>query len=188
MLNHHMKHQSMRRMKMSHFEGQDLEWITKKIEELEQAKKIKSDEYDLEIAKTTERKNRVCADLQKEIDEAVAIQRQLMGNAEIVETKSFVLTMKPVDLRKPSQFKLQPSKIKEEKEQFIQYLRNEHPELVLVKESTEYKPKQLDIKKLIADGVFQLTDDLRVIDENGCYIPNLTVDIKEPEVKVKVKK
>ncbi|EME7094295.1 hypothetical protein QEI46_002767, partial [Enterococcus faecium] len=61
----------------------------------------------------------------------------------------------------------------------------EHPELV--KESTEYKPKQLDIKKLIADGVFQLTDDLRVIDENGCYIPNLIVDIKEPEVKVKVK-
>lgn len=187
MLNHHMKHQSMRRTKMSHFEGHDLEWITKKIEELEQAKKHRLNQYDREIAKTTERKNRVCADLQKEIDEAVAIQRQLMGNAELVETKSFVLTMKPVDLRKPSQFKLQPSKVKEEKEQFIQYLRNEHPELVSVKESTEYKPKQLDIKKLIADGVFQLTDDLRVIDENGCYIPNLTVDIKEPEVKVKVK-
>ena len=170
---------------MSHFEGYDLEWITKKIEELEQAKKHWLDKYDLEIAQLTERKNRVCADLQKEINEAVAIQRQLMGNAELVETKSFVLTMKPVDLRKPSHFKLQPSKVKEEKEQFIQYLRNEHPELV--KESTEYKPKQLDIKKLIADGVFQLTDDFRVVDENGCFIPNLTVDIKEPEVKVKVK-
>ena len=166
---------------MSHFEGYDLEWITKKIEELEQAKKHRLNQYDIEIAQITERKNRVCADLQKEIDEAVVIQRQLMGNAELVETKSFVLTMKPVDLRKPSHFKLQPSKVKEEKE----YLRNEHPELV--KESTEYKPKQLDIKKLIADGVFQLTDDLRVIDENGCYIPNLTVGIKEPEVKVKVK-
>lgn len=185
MLNHHMKHQSMRRKKMSHFEGHDLEWITKKIEELEQAKKHRLNQYDIEIAQLTERKQRVCANLQKEIDEAVVIQRQLMGNAELVETKSFVLTMKPVDLRKPSHFKLQPSKVKEEKEQFIQYLRNEHPELV--KESTEYKPKQLDIKKLIADGVFQLTDDLRVIDENGCYIPNLTVGIKEPEVKVKVK-
>ncbi|EOS7759118.1 hypothetical protein FBR82_RS13725, partial [Enterococcus hirae] len=78
---------------MSHFEGHDLEWITKKIEELEQAKKHWLDKYDLEIAQLTERKQRVCADLQKEIDEAVVIQRQLMGNAELVETKSFVLTM-----------------------------------------------------------------------------------------------
>lgn len=81
---------------MSHFEGHDLEWITKKIEELEQAKKHWLDKYDLEIAQLTERKQRVCADLQKEIDEAIVIQKQLMGNAELVETKSFVLTMKPV--------------------------------------------------------------------------------------------
>lgn len=53
---------------MSHFEGHDLEWITKKIEELEQAKKHWIDQYDLEIAQLTERKQRVCADLQKEME------------------------------------------------------------------------------------------------------------------------
>ena len=55
MLNHHMKHQSMRRTKMSHFEGYDLEWITKKIEELEQAKKHRLNQYDIEIAQITKR-------------------------------------------------------------------------------------------------------------------------------------
>ena len=129
--------------------------------------------------------NLKCDGLRKSTGFIVKTKLLVSTNSALPINCLWIATASSISFCKSAHFKLQPSKVKEEKEQFIQYLRNEHPELV--KESTEYKPKQLDIKKLIADGVFQLTDDCRVVDENGCFIPNLTVDIKEPEVKVKVK-
>ena len=64
-------------------------------------------------------------------------------------------------------------------------MKEEHPGLI--KEEVVIKPIQNDIKQLIVDGVFHMTEEGLLIDENGMAIPNTTVDVKSVEVKVKVK-
>jgi hypothetical protein len=64
-------------------------------------------------------------------------------------------------------------------------MKEEHPGLI--KEELVVKPIQNDIKQLLVDGIFHMTDEGLLIDDNGMAIPNTTVDVKGIEVKVKVK-
>lgn len=170
---------------MNNVSNYNLEEITKKIEEIEQAKKRLTDQYDIKIAQLTEKKKALCSDLQQEIDAAIEIQKLLIGDNEQVETESFIIHKKHPNLKSKAAYKLVPPDDKKQKEEFIEYLRTEHEELL--KENISYKPIQNDIKKLIIDGVFNLTDEGLLIDDNGIAIPHLIVDVKDIELKVKVK-
>ena len=64
-------------------------------------------------------------------------------------------------------------------------MQEEHPGLI--KEEVIIKPIQNDIKDLIVDGVYHVTEEGLLIDDNGMAIPNTTVEVKGVEVKVKVK-
>lgn len=163
-----------------------LEELTRRYEELQRERGIKLREYTQRIQELQWLRNKVEQEYQQELDRLQTLILKQIGDKEKVETESFVLTKKRPNLSRPANYKLQLPKDKEQKEPFIQYLRQEHPGLI--KETTEYKPIQNDFKKLIADGVFHLTEDYQVIDDNGCLIPNLKVDVKGVEVKVKVKK
>lgn len=166
--------------------NEGLETITKEIEYMKQSQKEKLDQYDLAIAKLVEKKKQFLDKAQQEIDAALVIQRQLLGDEELVETQSFIVSKKYPDFTKPVSYKLQLPKEKEQKDALIQYLRNEQPELV--KEKVEYSPVQNEFKKRIAAQVFRLTEEGELVDENGQLIPELTVEVKDVEVKVKVKK
>lgn len=164
----------------------NLENLTRQLELLQQEKGVKLKEYTQKIQELQWLREKAEQDYEKEI---IAIKAQMlkeMADNEQLETESFILTKKEPNLTRPANYKLQLPKEKEAKESFLFYLSKEHPELV--KATTEYKPIQNDLKKLIADGVFHLTADNQVVDENGCLVPNLSVAIKETEVKVKVKK
>lgn len=163
-----------------------LEELTRHLEQLEQEKGLKYKEYTRKIMELQVARETIDKEYQQEIETLKTLILEQMGDDGKVETESFVLTKKQPNLSRPANYKLQLPKDKEEKEPFIQYLRQEHPGLI--KEATEYKPIQNDFKKLIADGVFHLTEDNQVIDDNGCIIPNLKVNVKGVEVKVKVKK
>ncbi|EPH81489.1 hypothetical protein P0E63_08950 [Enterococcus faecalis] len=163
-----------------------LEELTRRYEELQRERGIKLREYAQRIQELQWLRNKVEQEYQQELDRLQTLILKQIGDKEKVETESFVLTKKRPNLSRPANYKLQLPKDKEQKEPFIQYLRQEHSGLI--KETTEYKPIQNDFKKLIADGVFHLTEDYQVIDDNGCLIPNLKVDVKGVEVKVKVKK
>ncbi|MGL9971446.1 hypothetical protein [Enterococcus sp. DIV1420a] len=164
----------------------NLEELTRQLERLEQEKGLKLREYTQRIQELQWLRTKVEQEYQQKISTIQDRMIEQMADDEKVETESFVLTKKQPNLSRPANYKLQLPKDKEEREPFINYLRQEHPGLI--KATTEYKPIQNDFKKLIADGVFHLTADNQVIDDNGCLIPYLKVNVKGVEVKVKVKK
>ncbi|MDQ2047232.1 hypothetical protein [Enterococcus faecium] len=163
----------------------NLEDITREIEMMRQVQKSKLDLYDRQIAEITDAKVAFLNKSKQELDAALEIQRQLLGDMESVETESFVISKKYPNLKSKASYKLSLPKSKEEKIRFERYMKEEHPGLI--KEETIVKPIQNDIKQLIVDGVFHRTEEGLLIDDNGMAIPNTTVDVKSVEVKVKVK-
>lgn len=163
----------------------NLEDITREIEMMRQVQKSKLDLYDRQIAEITDAKVAFLNKSKQELDAALEIQRQLLGDMESVETESFVISKKYPNLKSKASYKLSLPKSKEEKVRFERYMKEEHPGLI--KEETIVKPIQNDIKQLIVDGVFHRTDEGLLIDDNGMAIPNTTVNVKGMEVKVKVK-
>lgn len=163
----------------------NLEDITREIEMMRQVQKSKLDLYDRQIAEITDVKVAFLNKSKQELDAALEIQRQLLGDMESVETESFVISKKYPNLKSKASYKLSLPKSKEEKIRFERYMKEEHPGLI--KEETIVKPIQNDIKQLIVDGVFHRTEEGLLIDDNGMAIPNTTVDVKSVEVKVKVK-
>lgn len=164
----------------------NLEDITREIEMMRQVQKSKLDLYDRQIAEITDAKVAFLNKSKQELDAALEIQRQLLGDMESVETESFVISKKYPNLKSKASYKLSLPKSKEEKIRFERYMKEEHPGLI--KEEVIVKPIQNDIKQLIVDGVFHRTEEGLLIDDNGMAIPNTTVDVKSVEVKVKVKK
>lgn len=163
----------------------NLEEITKEIELMKQVQKSKLDLYDRQIAEITDAKVAFLNESKQELDAAIELQKQLLGDMESVETESFVISKKYPNLKSKASYKLSLPKSKEEKVRFERYMKEEHPGLI--KEEIIVKPIQNDIKQLLVDGVFHLTEEGLLIDENGMAIPNTTVDVKSVEVKVKVK-
>lgn len=163
----------------------NLEEITKEIEMMRQVQKSKLDLHDRQIAEITDAKVAFLNKSKQELDAALEIQRQLLGDVESVETESFVISKKYPNLKSKASYKLSLPKSKEEKVRFEHYMKEEHPGLI--KEEIIVKPIQNDIKQLLVDGVFHLTDEGLLIDDNGMAIPNTTVNVKGMEVKVKVK-
>lgn len=163
----------------------NLEEITKEIELMKQVQKSKLDLYDRQIDEITDAKVKFLNASKRELDAALELQKQLLGDMESVETESFVISKKYPNLKSKASYKLSLPKSKEEKIRFDRYMKEEHPGLI--KEEVVIKPIQNDIKQLIVDGVFHMTEEGLLIDENGMAIPNTTVDIKGVEVKVKVK-
>lgn len=163
----------------------NLEEITKEIELMEQVQKSKEDLYDRQIAEITDAKVAFLNESKQELDAALEIQKQLLGDMESVETESFVISKEYPNLKSKATYKLNLPKSKEEKIKFERYMKEEHPGLI--KEEVIVKPIQNDIKQLIVDGVFHRTEEGLLIDDNGMAIPNTTVDVKSVEVKVKVK-
>lgn len=152
---------------------------------MRQVQKSKLDLYDRQIAEITDAKVAFLNKSKQELDAALEIQRQLLGDMESVETESFVISKKYPNLKSKASYKLSLPKSKEEKIRFERYMKEEHPGLI--KEEVIVKPIQNDIKQLIVDGVFHRTEEGLLIDDNGMAIPNTTVDVKSVEVKVKVK-
>lgn len=163
-----------------------LEEITKEIELMKQHKKAKLDLYDRQIAEIAEAKAKFLLESEKELDAALEVQKQLLGDADSAETESFIVYKKQPNLDSRTTYKLHFPKTKEEKVRFERYMKEEHPGLI--KEETVIKPIQNDIKQLIIEGVYHVTDEGLLIDDNGMAIPNTTADVKGVEVKVKVKK
>lgn len=163
----------------------NLEDITREIEMMRQVQKSKLDLYDRQIAEITDAKVAFLNKSKQELDAALEIQKQLLGDMESVETESFVISKKYPNLKSKASYKLSLPKSKEEKIRFERYMKEEHPGLI--KEEVIVKPIQNDIKQLIVDGVFHRTEEGLLIDDNGMAIPNTTVDVKSVEVKVKVK-
>lgn len=163
----------------------NLEEITKEIENLRSLIGIKISLYDDQIARITETKLAFLNEIEKELTAALEIQKQLLGDMESVETESFVISKKHPNLKSRATYKLNLPKTKEEKARFERYMKEEHPGLI--KEEIIVKPIQNDIKQLLVDGVFHLTEEGLLIDDNGMAIPNTTVNVKGMEVKVKVK-
>ncbi|WP_313631400.1 hypothetical protein [Enterococcus devriesei] len=163
----------------------NLEEITKEIEDLRQLIGAKINLYDNQIAQIVEVKTAFLREMERELNAALEIQKQLLGDMESVETESFVISKKYPNLKSKASYKLSLPKSKEEKVRFERYMKEEHPGLI--KEETIVKPIQNDIKQLIVDGVFHRTEEGLLIDDNGMAIPNTTVDVKSVEVKVKVK-
>ncbi len=163
----------------------NLEEITKEIELMKQVQKSKLDLYDRQIAEITDAKVAFLNESKQELDAAIELQKQLLGDMESVETESFVISKKYPNLKSKASYKLSLPKSKEEKARFERYMKEEHPGLI--KEEIIVKPIQNDIKQLLVDGVFHLTEEGLLIDDNGMAIPNTTVDVKGIEVKVKVK-
>lgn len=163
----------------------NLEDITREIEDLRRLIGSKINFYDRQIAQIAEAKTLFLRETEQELDAALEIQKQLLGNAESIETDSFIVSKKYPNLKSKAAYKLSLPKSKEEKVRFDRYMKEEHPGLI--KEEVVIKPIQNDIKQLIVDGVFHMTEEGLLIDENGMAIPNTTVDVKSVEVKVKVK-
>lgn len=163
-----------------------LEEVTKEIEDLRHLIGAKINLYDNQIAQIIEAKTAFLRETEQELNAALELQKQLLGDDELVETKSFVISKKHPNLKSRATYKLNLPKSKEEKVRFECYMKEEHPGLI--KEEVVIKPIQNDIKQLLADGVFHLTEEGLLVDDNGMAIPNVTVDVKSVEVKVKVKK
>ena len=163
----------------------NLEEITKEIEDLRQLIGAKINLYDNQIAQIVEVKTAFLREMERELNAALELQKQLLGDEELVETESFIISKKHPNLKSRATYKLNLPKSKEEKVRFERYMKEEHPGLI--KEEVIVKPIQNDIKQLITDGVFHMTDEGLLIDDNGMAIPNTTVDVKSVEVKVKVK-
>lgn len=163
----------------------NLEDITREIEMMRQVQKSKLDLYDRQIAEITNTKVAFLNESKQELDAAIELQKQLLGDAESIETESFVISKKYPNLKSKASYKLSLPKSKEEKVRFERYMKEEHPGLI--KEEVIVKPIQNDIKQLLVDGIFNMTDEGLLIDDNGMAIPNTTVDVKSVEVKVKVK-
>ena len=163
----------------------NLEEITKEIELMKQVQKSKLDLYDRQIAEIMDAKVKFLNESKQELDAALELQKQLLGDAESIETESFIVSKKYPNFKSKAAYKLSLPKSKEEKVRFDRYMKEEHPGLI--KEETIIKPIQNDIKQLIVDGVFYMTEEGLLIDDNGMAIPNTTVDVKGVEVKVKVK-
>lgn len=163
----------------------NLEEITKEIEDLRQLIGAKINLYDNQIAQIVEVKTAFLREMERELNAALELQKQLLGDEESVETESFVISKKYPNLKSKASYKLSLPKSKEEKVRFDRYMKEEHPGLI--KEEIIVKPIQNDIKQLIVDGVFHRTEEGLLIDDNGMAIPNTTVNVKSMEVKVKVK-
>lgn len=163
----------------------NLEEITKEIELMKQVQKSKLDLYDRQIAEIMDAKVKFLNESKQELDAALELQKQLLGDAESIETESFIVSKKYPNFKSKTAYKLSLPKSKEEKVRFERYMKEEHPGLI--KEEVIVKPIQNDIKQLIVDGVFHRTEEGLLIDDNGMAIPNTTVDVKGIEVKVRVK-
>ncbi|MFC0278098.1 hypothetical protein ACFFH2_15600 [Enterococcus devriesei] len=163
----------------------NLEEITKEIELMKQVQKSKLDLYDRQIGEIMDAKAKFLNESKQELDAALELQKQLLGDAESIETDSFIVSKKYPNLKSKATYKLSLPKSKEEKVRFDRYMKEEHPGLI--KEEVVIKPIQNDIKQLIVDGVFHRTEEGLLIDDNGMAIPNTTVNVKGMEVKVKVK-
>lgn len=162
-----------------------LEEITKKIETMKMTQKASLNWYDEQIVSLQNDKTQKYLTTQKEIDAALEIQKTLLGDAESVETESFVISKKRPNLKSKAAYKLNLPKEKNEKVRFERYMLEEHPGLI--KQEVVIKPIQNDIKQLIVDGTYHITEEGLLIDDNGVAIPNTTVDVKPVEVRVKVK-
>lgn len=163
----------------------NLEEITKSIEEMKMAQKQSLAWYDEQIVSLQNDKTQEYLTTQKEIDAAMELQKMLLGDAESIETESFIISKKFPNLKNKAIYKLHLPKSKEEKARFERYMLEEHPGLI--KKEIILKPIQNDIKQLIADGIYHVTEEGLLIDDNGVAIPNTTVEVKGIEVKVKVK-
>lgn len=163
----------------------NLEEITKSIENLVLDQKSDLNIYDKKIAELQAKKAEAYQSYQRQIDAAMELQKMLLGDAESVETESFIISKKFPNPKSKDTYKLNLPKSKEEKVRFERYMLEEHPGLI--KEEVVIKPIQNDIKQLIIDGVYHITEEGLLIDDNGMAIPNTTVDVKGVEVKVKVK-
>lgn len=163
----------------------NLEDITREIEDLRQLIGAKKNLYDNQIAQIVEVKTAFLREMERELNAALELQKQLLGDEELVETANFVISKELPNLKSRATYKLNLPKTKEEKARFERYMKEEHPGLI--KEEIIVKPIQNDIKQLLVDGVFHLTEEGLLIDDNGMAIPNTTVNVKGMEVKVKVK-
>lgn len=163
----------------------NLEEITKSIENLVLDQKSDLNIYDKKIAELQAKKAEAYQSYQRQIDAAMELQKMLLGDAESIETESFIISKKFPNLKNKAIYKLHLPKSKEEKARFERYMLEEHPGLI--KKETILKPIQNDIKQLIADGIYHVTEEGLLIDDNGVAIPNTTVEVKGIEVKVKVK-
>ena len=163
----------------------NLEEITKSIENLVLDQKSDLNIYDKKIAELQAKKAEAHQSYQRQIDAAMELQKMLLGDAESIETESFIISKKRPNLKSKAAYKLQPPTDKKEKERFIRYLKEEHAGLL--KEETTYKLIANDTKQLIIDGIFHMTDEGLVVDDNGMTIPYLKAEVKPVEVRVKVK-
>lgn len=163
----------------------NLEEITKSIEEMKMAQKQSLAWYDEQIVSLQNDKTQEFLETQKQIDAAIELQKMLLGDMEAIETESFIISKKFPNPKSKNTYKLNLPKSKEEKARFERYMLEEHPGLI--KEETILRPIQNDIKQLIADGIYHVTEEGLLIDDNGVAIPNTTVEVKGIEVKVKVK-
>lgn len=163
----------------------NLEEVTKSIEKMKMAQKQSLNWYDEQIVSLQNDKTQEFRETQKQIDAAIELQKILLGDEELVETESFIISKKYPNPKSNATYKLNLPKTKEEKIRFDRYMVEEHPGLI--KEEVVIKPIQNEIKQLIIDGIYHITEEKLLIDDNGMAIPNVTVEVKGVEVKVKVK-
>ena len=163
----------------------NLDQLTMDLEKLESDFGALQNEYDRQIADLQDKKTIALQAIKQEIDAGRTLQLQLLGDVETIETENFVISKKRPNLKSKATYKLLQPTEKTEKEKFIRYLREEH--VGLLKEETTYKLLANDAKQLIVDGIFHMTDEGLVVDDNGMAIPYLRAETKGVEVKVKVK-
>ena len=77
----------------------NLEEITKEIELMKQVQKSKLDLYDRQIGEIMDAKAKFLNESKQELDAALELQKQLLGDAESIETDSFIVSKKYPNLK-----------------------------------------------------------------------------------------
>ncbi|KAF1303699.1 hypothetical protein [Enterococcus sp. JM9B] len=163
----------------------NLDQLTMDLEKLESDFGALQNEYDRQIADLQDKKTIALQAIKQEIDAGRTLQLQLLGDAKFIETDSFIVSKKYPNPKSKATYKLVQPTEKNEKEKFLRYMQEEH--IGLLKEETTFKLIANDTKQLLVDGVFHITGEGLVVDDNGMAIPYLKAEMKDVEVKVKVK-
>ncbi|MGL9971308.1 hypothetical protein [Enterococcus sp. DIV1420a] len=164
----------------------DIEALAIELEKTIQKSKDRSKYFSQEIQRLQFKKRKTEEELNHQIDFLRQRLLDSLGVEESVETASFIIFKNYPNIKSMAAYKLEFPTDKESSEQMIHYLKEYATPLI--KENITYKPIQKNIKQLIIDEQFHVTDNGFLVDDNGEIVPHIKVAIKKVEPKVKVKK
>lgn len=164
----------------------DIETLATELERTIQKSKERSKYFTQEIQRLQFEKRETEKKFQDKIDGLKQNLLDSLGLEETVETDSFIVSKNYPNTESQTTYKLEFPTDKELNERLIQYFKNY--DVSLIKEDITYKPIQKNIKQLIIEGQFHISDNGFLVDNNGEIIPDMKVTVKKVEPKVKVKK